>query len=95
VKWGDHNCSGGADPVDSLLTLRHDAGLGANTGDCPALGTQVDVLLASLHTWGDVDCSQAVDPVDSLKILRSDAGLSVSQEAGCPGMGAAVTIVEA
>jgi CSLREA domain-containing protein len=96
--WGNANCSGPGhmdppDPVDSLLTLRHDAGLGANTGDCPALGTEVDVLLASLHTWGDVDCSEAVDPIDSLKILRSDAGLSVSQEAGCPGMGAAVTLV--
>jgi CSLREA domain-containing protein len=96
--WGNANCSGPGrmdppDPVDSLLTLRHDAGLGANTGDCPPLGTEVDVLNASLHTWGDVDCSGAVDPVDSLKVLRSDAGLSVSQEAGCPGMGAAVTIV--
>jgi hypothetical protein len=83
-----------ADPVDSLLTLRVDAGLDANTGDCPPLNTEVDVLNASLHIWGDVDCSGEMNPVDSLKILRFDAGLSVAQEDGCPGMGAAITIVE-
>lgn len=85
--WGDHNCSGSADPADSLLTLRHDAGLSANTGDCPALGTEVEVLNASLRIWGDVDCSDAVNPIDSLKLLRFDAGLSVSQEADCPTIG--------
>jgi hypothetical protein len=83
------------DPVDSLLTLRADAGLSVNSGVCPALGTVVDVLNASLHTWGDVDCSDAVNPVDSLKILRFDAGLSVAQNAGCPAMGAEVTLIEA
>jgi hypothetical protein len=98
--WGNANCSGEnhgdpADPVDSLLTLRADAGLGANTGDCPELNTEVDVLNASLHLWGDVDCSGALNPVDSLKILRFDAGLSVAQEEDCPIMGAAVTLVEA
>jgi hypothetical protein len=97
--WGNANCSGAghmdpADPVDSLLTLRVDAGLDANTGDCPPLNTEVDVLNASLHIWGDVDCSGEMNPVDSLKILRFDAGLSVAQEDGCPGMGAAITIVE-
>jgi hypothetical protein len=95
--WGNANCSGpggmdAADPVDSLLTLRSDAGLDANTGDCPPLGTEVDVLFASLHLWGDVDCSDAVNPVDSLKILRFDAGLSVAQEEGCPAIGAAVVL---
>jgi hypothetical protein len=83
------------DPVDSLLTLREDAGVGVNTGDCPPLRTNVDVLNASVHIWGDVDCSGALDPVDSLKILRFDAGLSVAQEQGCPEVGAAVQIAEA
>jgi CSLREA domain-containing protein len=96
VIWGDNNCSGSADPVDSLLTLRFDAGLSANTGDCPPLGASVDVISASAHLWGDIDCSaQLPDPVDSLKLLRFDAGLSVSQGPGCPAMGAEVTIVEA
>jgi hypothetical protein len=94
VVWGDANCSGEANPVDSLLTLRADAGLDANTGDCPPLGTEVDVLNASLHIWGDVDCSGSLSPVDSLKILRFDAGLSVAQEADCPAMGAAVTLLD-
>jgi hypothetical protein len=79
--------------VDALLTLREDAGLPVDTGDCPQLGAEVDVFLASLHIWGDVDCSGALTPVDSLKILRFDAGLSVSQEEDCPLMGAQVTIV--
>lgn len=88
--WGDHNCSGSADPVDSLLTLRYDAGLSTNTGDCPNFGEPVSALVAAVFTWGDVDCGGDVTPVDSLKLLRSDAGLSVSQNAGCPLIGAPI-----
>jgi hypothetical protein len=73
--------------VDGLLALRFDAGLEANTGDCPDMGQEVDVLNASLHPWGDVDCTGTVDPVDGLKLLRFDAGLSVQQEEGCPDIG--------
>lgn len=94
VIWGDANCSGSADPIDSLLTLRFDAGLSTSTGDCPDLGQIVDVQNASLHPWGDVDCGGAVDPIDSLKLLRFDAGLSVAQAAGCPQPGVEVTILE-
>jgi hypothetical protein len=93
VIWADNNCSyEPPDPVDSLLTLRFDAGLAANTGECPAFGEEVDVLNASLHLWGDADCSGAIDPVDSLKVLRFDAGLSVAQEEGCPEMGSEVLL---
>ncbi len=94
VVWGDNNCSGEANPVDSLLTLRFDAGLGTNTGTCPDMGQVVDVQNASLHPWGDVDCGGEITPVDSLKLLRYDAGLSVSQPDDCPLIGAQVTIVE-
>ncbi len=105
VTWGDGNCSGSADPVDSLLTLRSDAGLSVNTGDCPAFGTDQQIvngpasassagpLGAPTYLWGDVDCSGAINPIDSLKLLRFDAGLSVSQEAGCPLIGADVSII--
>ena len=92
--WGDGNCSGSADPIDSLLTLRFDAGLGTNTGDCPDFGQVVDVQNASPHPWGDVDCGGEVTPVDSLKLLRFDAGLGVSQADGCPLIGSAVLVVE-
>ncbi len=95
VVWGDNNCSGSANPVDSLLTLRHDAGLSANTGSCPRMGAVVDVQNASSHAWGDVDCGGDVTPVDSLKLLRYDAGLSVTQEASCPATGSDVLLVEA
>jgi hypothetical protein len=92
VAWGDWNCSGGADPVDSLLNLRHDAGLSTNTGDCPAMGTPVNLLIASALTWGDADCNATRDPVDSLKLLRHDAGLSVSQDEDCPALGSDVMV---
>jgi CSLREA domain-containing protein len=92
VIWGDDNCSGEADPVDSLLTLRYDAGLSANTGDCPELGSSVGVSVASTLLWGDIDCSGAINPIDALKVLRFDAGLSVSQNEGCPVLGASVIL---
>jgi hypothetical protein len=75
-----------------LLTLRHDAGLTTNTGDCPAMAEVVEVAAASPHPWGDVDCSGEVSPVDSLKLLRFDAGLEVAQEDGCPAIGDEVHI---
>ncbi|HUF54294.1 MAG TPA: hypothetical protein VMR52_11050 [Dehalococcoidia bacterium] len=90
--WGDNNCSGAADPVDALLALRHDAGLSTNTGECPAMGAQLEVTVAALRLWGDIDCSDAVDPVDALKLLRFDAGLSAAQGPGCPPLGAGVVI---
>lgn len=91
--WGDDNCSGSADPVDSLLTLRFDAGLSTSTGECPGMGEAVDIINASVHSWGDVDCSGSIDPIDSLKLLRSDAGLSVSQTGNCPLIGSEVTVL--
>ena len=94
VFWGDANCKDGVNPVDSLLTLRFDAGLSANTGDCPDFGQVVDVQNASPHPRGDVDCGGAVNPIDSLKLLRFDAGLGVTQAAGCPLIGSNVTVVE-
>jgi Tol biopolymer transport system component len=90
--WGDNNCSTEADPVDSLLTLRFDAGLTTNTGECPEFDTELNVIGASLHPWGDVDCGDTIDPVDSLKLLRYDAGLSVAQTEGCPEIGSEVQI---
>jgi len=91
--WGDNDCSGSVTPVDSLLTLRYDAGLSADTGDCPDFGQVVDVENASPHPCGDIDCSGAVNPIDSLKLLRHDAGLGVTQEAGCPAINSEVTVV--
>jgi hypothetical protein len=78
--------------VDGLLALRFDAGLPTDTGDCPQMGQEVDVVDASIHPWGDVDCSDAVDPVDGLKILRADAGLSVDKPDDCPTIGDQVSV---
>ena len=50
--WGDNNCADGPNPVDGLLALRFDAGLGTDTGDCPDMGEEVDVVGASVHPWG-------------------------------------------
>jgi hypothetical protein len=100
--WGDHQCDEEPNPVDSLLVLREDAGLGVNTNDCPPLGIPIEILEVTPAglgegdgdpgTWGNVDCDNQLSPVDSLKILRYDAGLSVIQEQGCPPIGAEVTI---
>ena len=92
VVWADNNCSGEVNPVDSLFVLRGNAGLPTNTGDCPGMGAEINVLNASPHIWGDVDCNGAMTPVDSLKTLRHDAGLSASQEPGCPPIATTVTI---
>ena len=91
--WGDNNCVDGPNPVDALLALRFDAGLPAETGDCPEMGEEVDIISASLHLWGDIDCSGAVDPVDGLKLLRFDAGLSIAKPEDCPDAGDEVAIV--
>jgi hypothetical protein len=80
------------DPVDGLLNLRHDAGLSAETNECPGMGEEVDVQGASTHVWGDLDCSGEADPVDGLKVLRFDAGLDVQRPAGCPDPGETVTV---
>ncbi|MCH8051261.1 MAG: hypothetical protein IIC86_04510, partial [Chloroflexi bacterium] len=74
--------------------LRSDAGLSADTGDCPAFGQVVEVANASPHPWGDIDCSGEVTPVDSLKLLRYDAGLSVTQADDCPLIGSQVLVTE-
>jgi len=90
--WGDGDCSGAVNPVDSLKTLRSDAGLSVSqTGDCPDIASNVTVD-GTARLWNDVDCGGAVNPVDSLKTLRHDAGLSVSQAPGCPGVATTVTV---
>ncbi|HUF54861.1 MAG TPA: CSLREA domain-containing protein [Dehalococcoidia bacterium] len=91
--WGDANCSGGVDPVDALLTLRHDAGLSVNTFGCPAFGTSVEPVVASALAWGDFDCSGGLDPVDALKLLRVDAGLNAAKIGEpCPDPGDPVSV---
>lgn len=94
LTWGDWNCSGEADPVDSLFTLRFDAGLSTNTDNCPDMGAPVDLLIASALTWGDIDCSGAANPIDALKLLRFDAGLSTTKEQGCPDIGSEVLVAQ-
>ncbi len=90
--WGDSDCSGSVNPIDSLKTLRSDAGLSVSqTGNCPDIASNVTVD-GTARLWNDVDCSGGVNPVDSLKILRHDAGLSVSQAGGCPGVATTVTV---
>ena len=105
VPWGDDNCSGEPNPIDSLLTLLTDAGelLPNPPADCPRMNDVVMVFATSgddrgiaaggsAEVWGDVDCSGSITPVDSLKILRFDAGFTVAQPLGCPAIGDVVTV---
>jgi Tol biopolymer transport system component len=90
--WGDVNCSGTADPIDSLLVLRHDAGLSVSVAQgCPQPDAQVSVDGID-RLYADSDCAGDVNPIDSLKLLRFDAGLSVNQEEGCPLIGSEVLV---
>jgi hypothetical protein len=92
--WGDNNCSPGPpDPVDSLVTLRFDAGLSTDTSVCPDMNQELDTNAPGAQRWGDVDCSGEVSPVDSLKLLRFDGGLSVDQEDPCPEVGSQISIL--
>ena len=91
--WGDSDCGGAVNPVDSLKTLRFDAGLSvAQAAGCPLIGANV-MVDGNARLWNDIDCNGAVNPVDSLKTLRFDAGLSVAQTEPCPGVGTNVNVV--
>ncbi len=100
--WGDNQCDDEANPIDSLITLRSDAGLSVKLNGCPPMDQDIEVLSitpAGLgegdgdpQNWGNVDCDASITPVDSLKILRYDAGLTVPQEQGCPPIGDGVQI---
>ncbi len=90
--WGDIDCSGAVDSVDSLKTLRYVTGLAiTQTEWCPNPGTmpQVD---GTPQLWGDIDCSGGINSVDALKILRRVTGLTITQNLPCPGLGAIVTV---
>ena len=92
--WGDVDCSGGINPVDSLKLLKVDAGLTVSqpVPGCPAIGADY-ATGAYTWKWGDVDCSGSVSPVDSLKVLKTDAGFPpVQTVANCPAMGSTVLV---
>ncbi len=92
--WGDVDCSGSINPIDSLKLLRKDAGLSSLSvqGLCPGPGSSV-VVNAVTRVWGDGDCSGALNPVDSLKTLRFDAGLGAPKvDPTCPDFGSLVTV---
>jgi hypothetical protein len=91
VFWGDVDCGGGVNPVDSLKLLRTDAGLPVSQpGGCPGMGANVTIG-GNPRAWGDLNCNGDVEPVDSLFVLRKDGGLPVNTPSGCPEMGAPVT----
>ncbi|HEY5624965.1 MAG TPA: hypothetical protein VIT93_00600 [Dehalococcoidia bacterium] len=90
--WGDSDCGGAVDPIDSLKTLRYDAGLSVSqAAGCPLIASNVSVD-GTPRLWNDINCGGSVDPIDSLLTLRFDAGLPVSQAAGCPGVATTVTV---
>jgi hypothetical protein len=89
--FGNADCGGGINSVDSLKILRYGAGLTyTQTEPCPDIGTALARLGAAgmLTQMGDVDCDEDVDSVDALKILRSVASLPVAQTEPCRDIGA-------
>lgn len=84
TSFGDVDCSGGVNSVDSLKVLRFNASLSVTQTDpCVDLGQ----ALPNTEIQGDVDCSNTVNAVDSLKLLRFSAALSVTQNDPCPDIG--------
>ena len=92
--WGDVHCDGAVDSVDSLGDLRYLAHLPPlpHAAGCPEIGGMMEVTGFSPHAWGDVDCDTDVNSIDALRILRYVAHLSLTPIAGCPDVGADVTI---
>lgn len=84
---GDVDCDGDVDSVDSLMVLRHVAGLAlTQQPPCPDIGTAAAEPPA---VFGDVDCDGDVDSVDALLVLRHVAGLPAGLPADCPPVGPA------
>jgi hypothetical protein len=82
--WGDVDCNGTINAVDSLAIQRWKVGFAYNSAPgCPQIGVP---MLPTL--WGDVDCSGIVNAVDSLKIQRWKVALPVDQTQPCPVIGA-------
>lgn len=65
---GDANCDQDVDALDALVSLRVEAGLGANAACLKAV---------------DVDCSQSIDAVDALLILKHVASLLTDESIEC------------
>jgi CSLREA domain-containing protein len=85
LPFGDVDCSGGVNSVDSLKLLRFGSGLAyAQNEPCPDIGAGV---LPNGEIQGDVDCTNAVNSVDSLKLLRFTSGLAYAQTEPCPDIG--------
>ena len=87
---GDMNCDQSVNPIDSLLILRHDAGLSVNLPPgCDAIGSAGGAALSSsaVNPKGDMNCNGFVNPVDSLLLLRHDAGLNVNLPPDCDVIG--------
>ena len=69
--FGDADCSGGLDPIDSLVILVQLSGV----ADAPC------------GELADVQCDVDTDVTDALQILRFKGGLGVTHQSGCPAIG--------
>jgi hypothetical protein len=85
--FGDVDCSGSVNSVDSLKILRFASGLAYGQAEpCEDIRTGT---LPNGWFQGDVDCSTSVNSIDSLKLLRYGSGLVYSQNEPppCPDIG--------
>jgi hypothetical protein len=85
--FGDVDCNGQVNSVDSLKILRYGASLSySQNNPCPDIGSGT---LPNGKKQGDIDCKGIVTSVDALKILRYGATLPYSQNEPppCPNIG--------
>jgi hypothetical protein len=83
-KFGDVDCSGTINSIDSLKISRYTSSLSyAQNEPCKDIGKK----LPNGVRQGDVDCNDAINSIDALKLSRYVANLSYGQSEPCPDIG--------
>jgi hypothetical protein len=90
--FGDVDCSGSINVVDSLKILRFSVGLPQPQGVGPCRIGDAVLVDSEPRLWGDNDCSGTVNSIDALKTLRQLTGLSYVQNEPCSDIGSAVQV---
>lgn len=90
--WGDANCDGVFNAIDSLLALLNHASLHKTHVGCPRAGQTV-FIDGVPYVWGDIDCSGDAGPLDTLEWLRRVAGFArATPIPDCPEEGETVVV---
>jgi hypothetical protein len=91
--WGDLDCSGAVNALDSLVALAlTEAFAPRQTTPCPRLGEGV-MVGGQLRGWGFIDCAGISIYYPAMDLLLHAAGLDYARTADCPDAGDLVEVV--